>query len=358
MSSHFDFTGDAMRHGHGPSRLAVTTFSRPGGGVVEIPLDSGFDRETFVEAVRRDVEYSSGLTFVTEALNDVADHFRDSDNYSLPHDGREKVIVNVLDGMFVGALPNQFFGVTNSTVANEFALYAAAQRIRAAGILQYAVRLPALNVPAGVDVRPLLRRAARIMTYDPREVIPDGEYYWSAASDTEFANLAATVARQICDRATTVGACRPSTQPSSAPTLSPTSCPPGTYVARPEVQTRLKMRDQVARTQGANGTVELRRLGECPICLTCRHHTCPGPDASEALHTRQVGSCGVGPYADEDPETSDCNDVSSWTFCRYAVCAGHCVESSPFSLLAERECRRSCGLCTGNNGQTCALPTD
>ena len=55
MSSHFDFTGDAMRHGHGPSRLAVTTFSRPGGGVVEIPLDSGFDRETFVEAVRRDV---------------------------------------------------------------------------------------------------------------------------------------------------------------------------------------------------------------------------------------------------------------------------------------------------------------
>ena len=51
--------------------------------------------------------------------------------------------------------------------------------------------------------------------------------------------------------------------------------------------------------KGANGTVELRRLGECPICLTCRHQTCPGPDASEALHTRQVGSCGVGPYADE-----------------------------------------------------------
>ena len=67
--------------------------------------------------------------------------------------------------------------------------------------------------------------------------ITNGNYYWSASSDTDFDNLAATVARRICQRAITEGACRPTTAPSPAPTLSPTTvaCPPGTYVARPEV---------------------------------------------------------------------------------------------------------------------------
>lgn len=348
MSDHFDFAGNGP-DGHGPSRLAVTTFSRPAGGVIEIPLDSGFHRGQFIDSVRRDVEYSGGLTFVTAALHDVADHFqnRSSDYAALGNDEREKVIVNVLDGVFTGALPNQFFGGSDPTSSwgNEDAVVAAVRRVRAAGIIQYAIRLPALNLPSGVDPR-LLIRAAQIMTYDPRENITNGNYYWSASSDTDFDNLAATVARRICQRATTEGACRPTTAPSPAPTLSPTTvaCPPGMYVARPEVQTRLRMRELVT----TNGT-SARRLNECPVCLQCRYQTCPE-------NTQQVGSCGVGPHADEDPGESECNDAADWTFCRNMVCAGHCVESSAFTLLAERNCQRSCGLCTGNNGQTCAPP--
>ena len=148
MSDHFDFAGDGP-DGHGPSRLAVTTFSRPAGGVIEIPLDSGFHRGQFIDSVRRDVEYSGGLTFVTAALHDVADHFqnRSSDHAALGNDEREKVIVNVLDGVFTGALPNQFFGGSDPTSSwgNEDAVVAAVRRVRTAGIIQYAIRLPALK---------------------------------------------------------------------------------------------------------------------------------------------------------------------------------------------------------------------
>ena len=36
----------------------------------------------------------------------------------------------------------------------------------------------------------------------------------------------------------------------------------------------------------------------------------------------------------QDPETSDCNDVSSWTFCRYAVCAGPATSTSIILIIS------------------------
>lgn len=208
------------------SRLAIATFARPSGAILEIPFTNGLNRIEFLDEVRANVTYTNGLSFIGQALNDVLNHFEMTNR----DDGisTERVVIHVLDILFSESLRTWTYNHTDSSI------FDTSQVFRDKNIIQYVAQLPGRNIPTPFSAS-FLSRAARILTHDASL----GSGYLFTSDNTSFnvlSEIAPDVQDRVCTRAKTEGACTPTSSPTQSPsTTLPTQSPTLLPTAYPSV---------------------------------------------------------------------------------------------------------------------------